>query len=92
MMEITRRTESAKEIADVKLWHCAGCGVVHMSVKDMMLNFSREEFWAFTETVVEINYCGWQKANPSSLIDLGEHDAATHADGIIQKKRSYTCL
>lgn len=79
-MEITRTAKPKKEMADVKLWYCVGCGVVHLSAKDIVLNFPREEFAAFTESVVEINYSGWPKLNPFSIIDLGEHDAASHAD------------
>ncbi|MBK8466460.1 MAG: hypothetical protein IPL32_11570 [Chloracidobacterium sp.] len=79
-MEIIRSAKPTKEMTDVKLWHCVGCGVVHMSVKNMVLNFPREEFAAFTESVVEINYSGWETPNPFSLIDLGEHDARTHTN------------
>jgi len=45
-----------------------------------VLNFSREDFAAFTQTAVEINYSGWEISDPYSLIDLGEHDASSHAD------------
>jgi len=79
-MEITRTAKPVKEMADVKLWYCVGCGVVHLSVKDAVLNFSREDFAAFTQTAVEINYSGWEISDPYSLIDLGEHDASSHAD------------
>jgi len=82
-MEIQRTVRPEKEMADVKIWYCAGCGVAHMSVKDMVLNFPRDEFAAFTESVVEINYSGWTRSNPFSLIDLGEHDANFHANASI---------
>lgn len=80
-MEITRRVRPARNMADVKIWHCSGCGVVHMSVKDMILNFGREEFPAFTEAVVDINYSGWNSEH--SIIDLGEHDVNVHANAIV---------
>jgi len=82
-MEITRNVKPSREMADVKLWYCAGCSVVHMSVKEMVLNFTREEFATFTESVVEINYSGWQPADPFSILDLGEHDAVKHADALV---------
>lgn len=78
-MEITRNVKPTREAANVKLWYCAGCAVVHMSVKDTVVNFPRAEFAAFTESVVEINYSGWISTDPFSIIDLGEHDFATHA-------------
>lgn len=80
-MEITRTARPARQMADVKIWHCSGCGVVHMSVKDMILNFNREEFATFTGAVVDINYSGWH--NDHAIIDLGEHDASIHANAIV---------
>jgi hypothetical protein len=82
-MEIKRSAKPAREKADVKLWYCVGCGVVHLSVKDFVLNFPREEFAAFTESVVEIHYSGWESADPFSVIDLGEHDADFHANATV---------
>ncbi|MBK7392752.1 MAG: hypothetical protein IPI64_05535 [Chloracidobacterium sp.] len=80
-MEITRTARPAGNMADVKIWHCGGCGVVHMSVKDKVLNFDREEFAMFTEAVVDINYSGWQSEH--SIIDLGEHDVNIYAKEIV---------
>ncbi len=80
-MEITRTARPAGNMADVKIWHCDGCGVVHMSVKDMVLNFDREEFVTFTQAVVDINYSGWQSEH--SIIDLGEHDVNINANAIV---------
>ena len=80
-MEITRKVRPAKNMADVKIWHCGGCGVVHMSIKDMVLNFNREEFATFTEAVVDINYSGWHSEH--SIIDLAEHDVNVHANAIV---------
>lgn len=82
-MEITRTARAAREVADVKMWHCAGCGVVHLSVKDTVLNFSRDDFATFTQTAVEINYSGWEMSDPYSLLDLGEHDTVIHADAVV---------
>lgn len=78
-MQITRTAKPNKEMAEIKLWHCAGCGVVHMSVKGTALNFSREDFAAFTEAVVDINYCaGWHA--PGSVIDRVDHDADSYVN------------
>lgn len=81
-MEIIRMAKPNREKADVKLWHCAGCGVVHMGVKGMVLNFSREDFAAFAEAVVDINYCGgWPSSG--SVIDLIEHDAESYVNAVV---------
>lgn len=80
-MEIKRTVRPVRQMADIKIWHCGGCGVVHMSVKDMILNFDREEFAAFTEAVVDINYSGWHSEH--SIIKLSGHDSNVHADAIV---------
>ncbi len=71
-MDIVRTAKPKREFTDVKIWHCRGCGVAHMSVKGMVLNFSREEFAAFTEAVVDINYSGWLTGHHT--FDIREHD------------------
>ena len=81
-MEIVRSAKPMRDTANVKLWHCSGCKAVHMSVRDMVLNFTREEFAAFTEAVVDINYSGWDVH--SSLLDLSEHDAEIYANVVLQ--------
>jgi len=68
-------------MADVKIWQCRGCDVVHMGVGEMVLNFSREDFASFTEDVVAIHYNGWA-SEKHSIIDLVEHDADSYADAI----------
>ena len=81
-MEITRAAKPLREMADVKLWHCAACGVVHMGVKGMVLNFSREDFTAFAEAVVDINYGGgWPSSG--SVIDLIDHDAESYVNAVV---------
>ncbi|MEQ1642386.1 MAG: hypothetical protein ABL959_02945 [Pyrinomonadaceae bacterium] len=81
-MEIIRKAKPNREMADVKLWHCTGCGVVHMGVKGMVLNFSREDFAAFAEAVVDINYFGgWHV--PGSVIDLIDHDAESYVNAVV---------
>jgi len=70
-MEIIRSARPAKEMTGIKIWHCAGCGVVHLAVKEMVLNFSRDDFAAFPEAVIDIHYTGWPHAGyDNSLIDL----------------------
>ncbi len=78
-MEITRRAK--RHTAEVKIWQCRGCEVVHMAVGDMVLNFSREDFAAFTEDVVSINYSAWTTKG-NSIIDLVEHDTDAWADAV----------
>jgi len=81
-MEITRTARPARKMANVTVWHCAGCGVVHMSLGKMILNFTRDEFANFTETVVDINYSGWSVPG-DSIIDLIEHDAEIYANAVV---------
>ncbi len=81
-MEIIRKAKPAREMADVKIWHCNGCGVVHMSVRDMVLNFTRDEFAVFSEAVVDINYSFWDSA-AASVIDQVEHDAEFYANAVV---------
>lgn len=69
-------------MADVTVWHCGGCGVVHMSVGKMVLNFTRDEFANFTEAIVDINYSGWPVPG-DSIIDLIEHDAEIYANAVV---------
>ena len=80
-MEIMRTAKPVREMADVKIWHCRGCGVVHMSVKGMVLNFNRQEFATFTDAVVDINYSGWFR--DERLFDLGEHDFDVHSTAVV---------
>ena len=77
-MEITR-TAKPRNMASVTVWHCAGCGVVHMSVGQMVLNFTRDEFANFTEAVVDINYSGWAAVSGEhSIIELAVLDAGNN--------------
>jgi hypothetical protein len=80
-MEIVRKAKPSRELMDVKMWHCGGCRVVHMAIKDVVLNFTREEFANFTEAVVDINYGGWDK--DPGLLDLIEHDSERFADAVL---------
>ena len=82
-MEIVRSAKPMRETANVKIWHCTGCNAVHMSVRDMVLNFTREEFAAFTEAAVDINYSGWD-VHGDGLLDLTEHDGDIYANAVLQ--------
>lgn len=82
-MQITRMARPKKEMANVKLWSCEGCGVVHMSVGKVLLNFSREEFADFAGAVNDVAVTSKLGAGKAySIIDLiaseddhGSHDA-----------------
>jgi hypothetical protein len=77
-MQIMRTARPAKERADVKMWHCGGCGVVHMSVGKMVLNLGREEFAELTEAVLDLSTSGWLDGKRSySIIDLVASDGDT---------------
>lgn len=82
-MRITRTAKPPRKLADVKLWHCTGCAVVHMSVKDMVLNFTREEFSAFSDAVVDIECTSWPVTEGRVLLDLDEHDSVFHANAVV---------
>ncbi|MBK9216547.1 MAG: hypothetical protein IPM59_13320 [Chloracidobacterium sp.] len=70
-MHIVRTAKPIREMAEVKLWPCGGCNSVHMAVRGMVLNFSREEFSTFTEAVVDIYYGASPLADPDhSIVDL----------------------
>ncbi len=58
-------------MADLNVWHCPGCGVVHMSVGKTVVNFTREEFSKFADSVVDIQCSGWYRTGEEhSVIDL----------------------
>jgi hypothetical protein len=82
-MDITRTAKPARNMENVNVWHCRGCGVVHMSVGKMVLNFTRNEFADFTEAVVDINYSGWP-VRDTSVFDLIDHDAETFVNAFVQ--------
>ena len=70
-MEITRTAKPEKKMTDLNVWHCPGRGVVHMEIGKTVLNFSREEFAIFAESVVEIQCSGWVRTGEEhSIIDL----------------------
>jgi hypothetical protein len=76
-MEITRTAKPGKKMADLKVWFCEGCAAVHMSIGEAVINFDREEFSKFTESIVDINYTGWTPAwNEHSILDLASRDGA----------------
>lgn len=80
-MQITRMARPKREMADVKLWPCEGCGVVHMSVGKMLLNFTRDEFAAFTSAVNDVAVTSnLGSAKAYSIIDLiaSEEDPGSH--------------
>lgn len=71
-MEITRMAKLSNSSANIAVWQCCGCGVVHMSVGKMVLDFTLEEFTRFTESVVDVNYSGWARVSPEHPVyDLG---------------------
>lgn len=72
-MHIERTTRPAREIADVRVWHCPGCAAVHMAIGKMVVNFTRKEFSAFTDAVVDINF-SWP-VSERTVFDIHEHDA-----------------
>lgn len=77
-MEITRTAKPIKKTADLTVWHCGGCGVVHLSVGDKVVSFDRDEFTKFVETAVDIHYSGWSgQANGGSIIDLAAANSET---------------
>jgi hypothetical protein len=79
-VEITRFAKPAREHGQCYLlWHCAGCGVVHMSVGKMVRNFTRDEFANLTEAVVDINYSGWATVS-------GEHSVLDMANSLRRTK------
>jgi hypothetical protein len=85
-MEIARTAKPVREMADVKLWHCCGCGVVHMSVGKMLLNFNHEEFSDFADAVIDISTTGWLHGGREySIIDLiaTEDEAGIHNGNLI---------
>lgn len=65
-MEITRTVKPAAARSDVKMWHCNGCGVVHMSVGKKLLNLEREEVAGIMEAIVDLHAAEW----PFSLVEL----------------------
>lgn len=78
-MEITRTARPSRRLKNVKMWHCGGCGVVHMSVGKMTMDFTQEEFSNFAETVVDIQYSVWRRREESiiNLIDQPTDARAT---------------
>lgn len=78
-MEITRTARPARTQADVKLWICNGCEVVHMTVGKTVLSFDRREFSDFANAVSDISSSDWvDSGNAFSIVDL----IAMHADTI----------
>ncbi len=80
-MERIRTAKPVSKMENVKIWHCRGCEVVHMSVGKTMINFSRDDFAAFTESVVDINYSGSWHAS-GSVIDLVDRDDDSFGSGL----------
>lgn len=71
-MEITRTARPARTQADVKLWICGGCDVVHMSVGKTVLSFDRAEFSDFSNAVTDLSLTEWtSRADKAfSIVDL----------------------
>jgi hypothetical protein len=78
-MEITRIARPARTQADVKLWICGGCDVVHMSVGKTVLSFDRREFSDFSNAVTDLSSAEWASNGKAfSILDL----VATQSDAI----------
>lgn len=78
-MEITRTARPARAQADVKLWVCGGCDVVHMSVGKTVLSFDRSEFSEFAEAVTDLRTAEWASNGKAfSIVDL----VATQSEAI----------
>jgi hypothetical protein len=70
-MEITRSARPTRSQADVKLWICGGCDVVHMSVGKTVLSFNRHEFSDFANSVADISTAEWPNSKTAfSILDL----------------------
>lgn len=77
-MQITRTAKPITRTADLTVWHCPGCGVVHMAVGEKIVSFNRAEFTKFLESAVDIHYSGWAgPADGISLIDLASANNGT---------------
>ena len=78
-MEITRTARPERKKADVKLWLCGGCDVVHMSVGKAVLNFDRREFSEFANAISDLSSAEWARSGEAfSIIDL----VATQSDAV----------
>jgi hypothetical protein len=78
-MEITRTARRARTQADVKLWVCGGCDVVHMSVGKTVLSFDRNEFSEFADAVTDLSSAEWANGRKRfSIVDL----VATQSEAI----------
>ena len=78
-MEITRTARPARAQADVKLWICRGCDVVHMAVGKTVLSFDRHEFSDFANAVTDLTSAEWASNGKAfSILDL----VATQSDAI----------
>ena len=78
-MEITRTARPARAKADVKLWICGGCDVVHMSVGKTVLSFDRREFSEFAGAVTDLSSAEWaSRGTAFSILDL----VATQSEAI----------
>ena len=78
-MEITRSARPARKQADVKLWICGDCDVVHMSVGKTVLSFDRREFSDFANAITDISSAEWVNDGKAfSILDL----VSTHSEAI----------
>lgn len=83
-MQITRMARPIKEKADVRMWHCGGCGVVHMSVGKMVLNFNKQEFSDLADAVADLSVTGWLSDEKAfSIIDLVATEDETGVHGFV---------
>lgn len=69
----------------VDLWYCAGCEAVHILAGDVRLSFDRDEFNAFTEKAVDLNFRGWPSSERQEPIRIGE--SVSIVDDIVLSSR-----
>lgn len=55
-MDIIHTATGGQQLSDVKLWHCRGCGVIHLAIGGRVMNFHRSEFSAFADAVIDAQY------------------------------------
>ncbi|MGD9587345.1 MAG: hypothetical protein AB7Q37_09020 [Pyrinomonadaceae bacterium] len=70
-MEITRTARPLRKRAEVRLWICGACDVVHMSADKSVLSFDRSEFSELANAVGDLYSAEWvQNGKALSILDL----------------------
>ncbi len=74
-MEITRTATPSRNMAELDVCHCPGCGVVYLSIGEKVVSFDREAFAKLVETAVDIHYSGRGALSVEySILDLAAMD------------------